>query len=66
MKRRALSGLIDEITEKINESGEREEIFAYIKEVAERGAELCRKGEHARALTEYKFMFENLKKEFSL
>ncbi len=66
MKQRALSGLIDEITERINECGKKEEIFAYVKEVAERGAELCRKGEHVRALTEYKFMIENLKKEFSL
>ena len=58
--------LIITLTEKIESSDKKDKINLYIKEVSERCANLCEKGEGARALNEFKILFDTLRKEFDL
>lgn len=60
------NALILELTEKIDRSIKREEIYKYIDEVTQNCAKLCNKGEYLRVLNEYKFMIDVLREEFDL
>lgn len=52
------------IVECINASGKKEKNYQYISEVVDKCVKLIALQENERALTEYKFMVENLSKEF--
>lgn len=54
------------IVEQINASDKKETYYNYIYEVIEKCVKLIELKEYERTLNEYKFMVENLKKEFSL
>lgn len=54
------------IIELIDASPKKEQYDKYIAEVAERCLKLIKGGEKQRALNEFNFMVENLKKEFNL
>ena len=58
--------VILQLMEEINKSEDKEAFYNYISEVAERCDKLCKKGEVLRTLTEYNYLFENLKKWFSI
>lgn len=67
MRQRVLNDkYINDIMEKIAECDKKDEVCAYIGEVAERCAELCRAGEHLRAIYEIKFLLNNLQKKLGL
>ena len=54
------------IVENINASDKKDKYYAYINETINKCVKLISINENERALTEYKFMVENLKKEFSI
>ena len=58
--------LIAAIIERAENSAEKDRVNAYVAEVAERCLQLCKEGQHLRVLNEYKFLVENLRKEFNL
>ena len=54
------------IVERINASDKKSIYYTYISEVVEKCVKLISLKENERALSEYKFMVENLKKEFEI
>ena len=58
--------LIITLSEKIESSDKKDTLNLYIKEVAERCAGLCKKGENTRVMHEYKLLIDTLRKEFNL
>ena len=54
------------IVESINASAHKDKYYAYINEIVNKCIKLISLKENDRALIEYKFMVENLKKEFGI
>ncbi len=54
------------IVELINSSDKKDKYYKYISEVVEKCVKLISMKENERALTEYKFMVENLKTELKI
>lgn len=55
-----------EIVERINSCDKKDKYYKYISETVEKCVKLIALKENERALIEYKFMVENLKKEFAI
>ncbi len=55
-----------QIVERINSSNKKDTYYQYVNEVINKCLNLLDRNEYERTLNEYKFMVQNLRKEFSL